>query len=72
MKVEFQEKQKFTQWWLWLVLIMTASVPFVELFRQLFLAHKFKDNTIVDSSMVIFWVSMAVVIILFFNYEFKN
>ncbi len=72
MKVEFQEKQKFTQWWLWLILIVTAFVPFIGLSRQLFLAHKFGDNPILDSSMVIFAVTMAVIIILFLVMNLKT
>ena len=72
MKVEFQEKQKFTQWWLWLILITTAIVPFIGLFRQIFLVHKFGDAPASDSTIVVFSAVMAIVIILFLIMNLKT
>ena len=72
MKVEFQEKQKFTQWWLWLILITTAAAPFLGLFRQIFLVEKFGDAPKFDSTIVIFSAIMAFVIVLFLIMNLKT
>ena len=72
MKVEFFEKQKFTQWWLWLILITTAAAPIIGLFRQIFLVEKFGDAPKLDSTIVIFSVIMTVVIVLFLIMSLKT
>lgn len=35
MKLEFKEEQKFTQWWLWLILIGIAILPVFSVFEHL-------------------------------------
>lgn len=39
MTQEFREKQKFTQWWLWLLLIISTLIPIYGLIN-----HNFFDN----------------------------
>lgn len=72
MNLEFHEKQKFTQWWLWLILIISSAAPFIGLFRQIFLVEKFGDAPAIDSTIVIFSVVMVLVIALFLIMNLKT
>ena len=72
MKIEFREKQKFTQWWLWLILIISSAAPFIGLFRQIFVVDKFGDAPATDSSIVIFAATMVFVIVLFLVMNLKT
>lgn len=34
MKLEFKEEQKFTQWWVWIILLSLLSIPFYNFFYE--------------------------------------
>jgi len=44
MNPEFKETQKFTQWWLWLIVISTLAMPVISLFRALFLQEPNEES----------------------------
>ena len=44
MSTEFKEIQKFSQWWLWVLLIGLGLVPIVGLYKQLYLNQAFGDK----------------------------
>lgn len=75
MKPLFEEKQRFTQWWLWLVIVSAAAVVFVifgyGMYKQLVLGKQFGDKPVSDDSLIAFSLFMFTVIILmlliFFN-----
>ena len=41
MKTQFTEKQKFTQWWLWLILISIGIIPIIGIYKQIILGKPF-------------------------------
>src|ERR671913_328243 len=43
-KVLFSEKQRFKQWWLWLILIVVTVLPFFGLYHELQKAEPFTDK----------------------------
>lgn len=46
MSVEFKEEQKFTQWWLWAILIGVAFIPIIG-----YSLENFQENVSIDNAM---------------------
>jgi len=51
---EFKEKQKFTQWWLWLFLIGLGLFHVYGLFKQLIIGKDFGDKPMSDIGLIMF------------------
>ena len=56
MKTEFKEEQKFTQWWLKLILIGVGVIPIFAIYKQFILGEKFGDKPMSNLALVIFCV----------------
>ena len=54
MESEFKEKQKFTQWWLWLFLIGLGLFHVYGLFKQLIIGKDFGDKPMSDIGLIMF------------------
>ena len=52
MKTEFKEEQKFTQWWLWVILIPIGILPIFGIYKQLILGEKFGDKPMSDLGLI--------------------
>ena len=48
MKILFREEQKFTQWWLWLILFTIAILPFFEIYKN----YVIEGNSILNSTSI--------------------
>lgn len=72
MKVFFKEEQKFTQWWLWLILIGIGLIPIYGIHKQLILGEQFGDNPMSDLGLIIFAVFVFGVIALFWFMHLKT
>lgn len=64
MKV-FQEEQRFTQWWLWLLNIGLLSIPIYGIYKQIILKKPFGNSPMPDVGLILFFILM-----LAFNYFF--
>ena len=64
--VSYSEKQRFSQWWLWLILIGAASIPFFGLYYQIGLDKPFGNNPLSDTGLMIFAVLMIAFLGFFF------
>jgi len=64
MKV-FQEEQRFTQWWLWLLNIGLLSIPIYGIYKQILNKTPFGDKPISDIGLILFLILMFA-----FNYFF--
>ena len=53
MKTEFKEEQKFTQWWLWLILIPIGVLPIFGIYKQMILGEMFEDKPMSDLGLII-------------------
>ena len=53
MKVNFKEKQKFTQWWLWVILIGIALIPVYGIYKQIIRNETFGDKPTSDLGLII-------------------
>ncbi len=65
MKIEFKEEQKFTQWWLWLILIGSGVLPIYGMYKQLILKEQFGDKPMSDLGLVLFCILIFGIITLF-------
>lgn len=72
MKIQFKEEQKFTQWWLWLILIGIGVLPIFGLYKQLFLEEKFGDHPMSDFGLIIFSVFIFGLITMFWFLRLKT
>ena len=72
MKIEFKEEQKFTQWWLWLILIGIGILPIFGIYKQLFIGEKFGDKPMSDLGLIIFALFVFGLIAMFWLMRLKT
>lgn len=72
MIVNFLEKQKFTQWWLWIILIVTAILPFIGVFSHLIVPDSEVENEVDSTATIIFAATMVLVLVLFLVMTLKT
>lgn len=68
----FKEEQRFTQWWLWLILIPIGILPVVGIFKQLFLGEEFGNKPMSDFGLVFFAVFVFALLGLFLIMRLKT
>jgi hypothetical protein len=71
-KILFKEKQKFTQWWLWLLLIGIGLIPLVGIYSQFILGEEFGDNPMSNQGLIIFSIFIYLIIYLFYSIKLKT
>lgn len=69
MRIQFEEEQKFNQWWLWIFLIPLGILPLFGIYKQLVLEEPFGDNPMSDLGLIVFTV--LIYIFLAFLYLIK-
>ena len=72
MNVDFREEQRFTQWWLWLILIGIGVLPVFGIYKQLILGEPFGDKPMSDFGLVIFSLLIFTLIGLFVLMKLKT
>ena len=72
MNIEFKEEQRFTQWWLWLLLTGIAALPVYGIYKQIILGEKFGDKPMPDAALIIFAVFIFVMLALFWRMRLKT
>ncbi len=70
--MEFKEEQKFTQWWLWLILIPLGVLPVVGAYFQIVRAEPIGDNAISDKLLLAMAIIMLLVVVLFLVMKLKT
>ena len=68
----FTEKQKFTQWWLWLILFGLLSIPICGLFLQFIMDKPFGDNPTSDGGLMLFALFMLLFLGFFYSITLKT
>ena len=72
MSIVFKETQKFSQWWLWLILIAIGALPVSGLYKQLYLNEAFGDKPMSDLGLIIFAVFVFSLIAMFWFMRLKT
>lgn len=65
MKPLFSEKQRFNQWWIWLIIIATSIFPFVGIYKQIINNEPFGDNPMSNNTLILTTVISLSLIALF-------
>ena len=72
MGVRFEEKQRFTQWWLWVLLIAIALIPAYGVYRQIILGEPFGNVPLPDIGLILFLLFTLMMIGLFWITELRT
>lgn len=72
MKTEFTEEQKFTQWWLWLILIAIGMLPVYGIYKQFIIGEDFGSKPLSNLGLIIFSVFVFCFILLFYFLRLKT
>jgi len=72
MKTEFKETQKFTQWWLWIILIAVGIMPIYGIYKQLILDEPFGDKPMSDLGLIVITIFIFALITMFFVLKLKT
>lgn len=65
MTAEFKEVQRFTQWWLWLLLFPVAGLPVFGIYKQLILGRPFGDKPMPNAVLILFSLLCISILVLF-------
>lgn len=65
MKIFFTEEQRFTQWWLWLILLSVAIIPVWGIYKQIILGQSFGDKPMSDAGLIAFALFVFGIIFMF-------
>jgi hypothetical protein len=66
MNIKFKEKQKFTQWWIWLILIGLSIIPIYGIYEQLIKGNPVGNKPVSDTGMII--LSIFIFGFIYFNW----
>jgi hypothetical protein len=72
MKIKFKEEQKFSQWWLWIIIVTIGIIPIYGIYKQLILGVKFGNNPMSDLGLIIFSIFIFALIWLFLIMKLKT
>lgn len=72
MKPIFTEKQRFTQWWIWLIFIVIGLFTGYGVYKQLVLQEPFGNNPMSNIGLLIFSGFILGIILLFFIMQLKT
>lgn len=68
----FKEEQKFTQWWVWLLLLFVMGLFIYGLLQQLILKVPFGNNPASDAGLVFFNLLVLSVCVFFWSLKLKT
>ncbi len=54
--IAYREEQRFTQWWVWVVVLGVAAVAWWGFIQQVFVGRPFGDNAAPDWAVALIWV----------------
>ncbi|WP_418264556.1 hypothetical protein [Flavobacterium faecale] len=72
MKTLFQEEQKFTQWWLWLILSVIAIIPVYGIYQQIIQGEVFGDKPMSDKGLIVLAICSLGILLLFWLFTLKT
>jgi len=71
-KLFFQETQRFTQWWIWLIHILILAIFFTGIHVQIINGVPFGDKPMSDLGLIISTVFMLLLVLLFLSFNLKT
>jgi hypothetical protein len=71
-QILFSEKQRFTQWWLWLILLGINGTFIYAIFTQVIGGHQFGDNPVSNEGLVLGAIVALLFTVIFFNFRLET
>lgn len=65
MSLLFNEKQRFTQWWLWLLLLGITLLPTIGIYQQIYQGQPYGNNPMSDTGLILFFIFMLIFLLFF-------
>ena len=65
-EVFFKEEQIFRQLWLWAIIILASTIPWIGMIFQVILGHKFGNNPGPDWLIILMWLVFGIGLPIFF------
>ncbi|MCW8805297.1 MAG: DUF6141 family protein [Ignavibacteriaceae bacterium] len=59
-QIFFKEEQRFRQWWVLVIVLASSALPWIGLFYQVILGHKFGNKPAPDYLMIIIWLAFGI------------
>jgi len=72
MKPLFKETQRFTQWWLWLLLIGISVVPTTGIYKQLIIGEEYGSKSMSNVGLIVFSIFIYLLIAFFYFLQLKT
>ncbi len=72
MNIQFKEEQKFTQWWLWILLIGIGILPIYGIYKQLILGEPYGDKPMSNVGLIILAVFIFALLAMFYFMRLKT
>ena len=72
MKLRFKEKQKFTQWWLWIFFIGLLMVPIYGIYHQVIIGEQLGNKPASNFEIVLFFIITLALLIFFWVLELST
>jgi hypothetical protein len=68
----FSEKQRFTQWWLWLILFAVNSIFVYGCYQQIILVQEFGDKPMSNAGILVALSVVALITFLFYSLKLET
>jgi hypothetical protein len=68
----FSEKQRFTQWWLWLLLLVINGIFATAMYEQVIMGQTFGDKPMSNSGVIVGFTLVLLVSILFYSFRLET
>lgn len=65
-EIFFKEEQRFRHLWLWIIVILACTIPWVGMILQVMLGHKFGNNPGPDWLIILMWLVFGIGFPIFF------
>jgi hypothetical protein len=65
-QIFFKEEQRFRQWWVLVIVLASSALPWIGLFYQVILGHKFGNNPAPDWIIILIWLAFGIGFPVFF------
>ena len=70
--VLFKESQRFTQWWLWLLLLGISALPVYGIIQQLFFGEPWGDKPMPDWGLIVYAAGNAAIVYFIYAINLKT
>lgn len=68
----YKEKQRFNQWWIWLIIIVVNSIFIYGVFQQVFNGKPFGDKPMSNVSLLIINITFFILSLLFITFNLET